>query len=677
MRCRSWVCALLVVGLTTPMLAALAQRPDLRVERPAVAAALQSQFRQFLAAKGVGAAEQAKDLAALAALPEALRDLVVTRAVEAMRSPVVAREWERIDPGRIVITQPRITGFSPPSAGADDFVVVLGQNFAPDSKVVFGGVEQQTWHWSLFGQTLTTMVGFRLPATATNKGGTTPVAIKNPTVTGPTVAMPIVAPRGYRGLHGWQFANAGHPTIPWAVFRNYFGASNVEFADGTPRPSAQSWYNSSYKGVGGGGNCYGMSLTSLRKKHGNMAGLLHEAWWAANPRTFVWDYTSNRNNDQVWQTIQEMQGSQLAEPQHTILWSRIGAQNPNGSWLSAQTITAQAAPHGCVMAITGAGGHATVPYRTGPDGPTRQIIHYDNNTPYSTMESGGPDRSIANVNRSANTFSYGGYNKVAIFDLPELLVAPSLPSGVGASMGAAAQSAYLVVQKPARVTQITDERGNTFYVGNQENTGANRIPGAFYTPPIMGGPVPDSYPHTWLFTNASGKTLTFEVAGAPQGTEVHFIQKGVVTTMTARGASLRFSATGVNTPAHRLSIANPGAARIEQLRVIAAPNQSEERTFEIRNIGADLDQALEIGLSADRSELQILNRSGRAAALQVTLRADAANSHSTTRALAVNLAANQAGGLKPAAWRALNTQTLDLELRTLQGVRTGAQQLRP
>ncbi len=248
-------------------------------------------------------------------------------------------------------------------------------------------------------------------------------------------------------------------------------------------------------------------------------------------------------------------------------------------------------------------------------------------------------------------------------------------SSAGAASAASINSSYLIVPKTANVSQITDEAGHTFYANGQPNEAANRIPGAVYTTPIMGGPVPDSYPHTWLFANSTGKNLTVDVA-ANQGGEILFIQKGVLTTLTARAAGLRFTTAGVNTPTQRLIVANPGAARVESVRVIAIPDRNQERTFEVRGIAQDMDRELEVALSANRAELQLTNRSTRPAALQVALRSDAANSHAAAPRMAVNLTAAQTGVLRP-NWRNLATQPLQLDLQGLDGVRQGTQQLRP
>ncbi len=133
---------------------------------------------------------------------------------------------------------------------------------------------------------------FRVPAGA-SRGVNHSLAVVNTSSSRTSAAIPyaVVAMRGYRGLYGWQFSNFGDPTVPWEMYRDYFGASAVQYSDGTHRPAAQTWYDHNYKGVGGGGNCFGMGLSSLRFRNHALISYWH-TWFSTPPNAFpfVWNY---------------------------------------------------------------------------------------------------------------------------------------------------------------------------------------------------------------------------------------------------------------------------------------------------------------------------------------------------------------------------------------------------
>lgn len=685
--CRvTWPLLLVVLAVTSVWAQPRPTTRDLMpLVTPRVSLSLEQQMHEFLVGQRVGTEEMEKDLSAFKALPPEGQALVV----EATKPEFIgrlrqaypnasSRIWQKVDAAHVsVLAIPSLSALSPSDASMGEAVLAIGRNFKSTSVVHVKGTAVTTLHLSFFGVPCNTLLLFFLPASGLTYGSSYPVQVYNGTLDSNTLNYPVVAPRGYRGKYGWKFANKGGPWIPWAIYRNYFGASAVEYADGTHKPAAQSWYDSRYKKIGDGGNCYGMSLMSLRIKHWNIGGLLFNSWWTTNRLGSVWEYNSNRSNDEVWQSVQEMQGSQLAEPQNTLLFDEIDANNPNARWEEAKGIVALSSPpHGCVMGMVGGGGHATVVYKVGPDEATRKLYHYDNNTPYYTTETGGPDRSVANVNKAANTFSYGGYYKIGIWDLPSLLVAPSLPAdALGSGMGAAATSSYLSISRTARITQITDEAGNQFYAGNQENLGANRIPGAVYSEPFMGlGPTPLSYPHTFLFMNSRGKSYTVEFAGGA-GTEISFVQKGLVADMLADGASVRFTAAQVNDQ-RRFRLENPSGANLRSIRLISIVGPAEQRTIDILNLRPGADLPLELGLNAAGNGLQLINRSQQPLQAQVSLRVDRAGLHTPTSLMALNIPGSQTGLLTHQNWQNLQGLNAQFELQSLTGQRLNLMPMR-
>lgn len=648
----------------------------------------ESEFAQLLRAKGVPEETMRQDLAAFRKLPREVQEQLAMQIQPSDKIPTAqlnptqrkrASLWTRVDAGKLeLLLPPILTRVSPPDGATGEYALAVGSNFRSSSKVFLNDVELSTTPIIFWGQTSPSFLSFQIPTTGVTLGSTYPLQVRTGTRSSGTIDFRIVSPRGYRGQWGWKVANRGGPNIPWEVYRNYFGASAVEFADGTHKPAAQSWYDSRYKRIGAGGNCYGMSLSSLRVKHDNLTGLLHRAWFVANPKRWVWDYDTDRNLDNVWQTVMEMQGNQISEPQHTLLWDRIDNQTANQAWVFARDHVDLPEPHGVVMGITGGGGHAVVVYDVGPDEASRRFMLYDNNTPYTTTEAGGPDRSIATTNKAANTFSYGSYNKVGVYDLPELLVAPNLPTEAGGpGMGAASDSSYLSVTPPARVAQISDAQGNTYYVGGAENTGATRLPGVIRTLPLGNPPAPD-YPETWLLMNSRGREYTIEVSNPTQAaTTISFVQKGLVADLTATGAQIRLAGAGINTNQSVLRLLNPDSVNLRSLKLIGITGPAEQRTFDILQLQGAGANPVEFGLEQGTGALRITNRGAAQLNAQVRLAVDAANLHTATSPVGLNIEATQAGVLRPGNWRNIQGQSLQLDRLNLAGARLRTDQIRP
>ena len=643
----------------------------------------QAAFRSLLVQKQETAAQIAADMAAFANMPPDVQETVAGSLVKgyggrSIYNSHLLQSMSEQPPKVMLAIAPYLAGFWPADASSTESIVLTGRNLDAGTQVFFNGTPVVCWVVTIWGQP--PFVSFRIPAAGVSYGSSYPVWVVDGGLQSNTLSFPVVAPRGYRGINGFKFANVGNSTIPWSVFRDYFGASNVEWPDGMHKLGPDSWYYQVYAGSGSGGNCYGFSLTSLRIHNWDMGSLLYSGWWSAHRLSRVWDYASDVSSDQVFRSIQEMQGSQMAEPQFTTLYSALGNQGANAAWDKAHSLQGLPAPHGIVQAMIGPSiGHAIVPYGVGPDGASRNFLCYDNNNPYSTTEGAGPNPNQPVDNRTANTFSYGSYTQTAVFDLTELLVAPSLPFlATSAGLGSAGQSSYLALTKPASLAQITDEAGHTFYTpGGQVNTGPDRIPGAYYTPPIMGGPVPDSYPHTWLFAGSNGKTLKLDVNSGPAGAKLLFTQQGLLTDIQTDGARFSLTNVGVNTTNSRLILENPGTAAPRLIRLIHTPNSLEERAFEIQGISRTLNQPLEIGLDASRNALVLVNHSAAPTNVQVLIRHNASDDHSATQPIALTVAARQAGILQPTDWRQITGQDLNLELQTLAGVRQNVQRLRP
>jgi len=201
--------------------------------------------------------------------------------------------------------------------------------------------------------------------------------------TSSSLPLRIVAPRGYRGVHGLSFANFGDPNIGWNVYSACFGQSNVEFSDGSHRPSAQSWYDSTYKTVGAGGNCFGMSQLALRLReftHLNnshaLDRVMHGSWVGS---TVTWGAWTLPWNTQSQEAVESLQGTQLVEPMATHIGYQRANQDNKTAWTYADNmLDTQSRPVQNTLY-----GHAVVTFDTEIDGSSRKFCFYDNNHPYT------------------------------------------------------------------------------------------------------------------------------------------------------------------------------------------------------------------------------------------------------------------------------------------------------
>lgn len=180
-----------------------------------------------------------------------------------------------------------------PSQGVPGaWAYAYGLSLNDNCEVYFDGAPVTTyyldWDFEFFPHTL----AFEIPDGA-SLGVEHAVQARNATAAKQTgdFMYEIIAPRGYRGIWGWKFSNFGDNTIPWHLYANYFGAGTVQYGDGTHRPAAQAWYDSAYKSAGAGGNCFGMSVSSLRLRNGNFSHMNWATWLnaPANHHAWLWE----------------------------------------------------------------------------------------------------------------------------------------------------------------------------------------------------------------------------------------------------------------------------------------------------------------------------------------------------------------------------------------------------
>jgi hypothetical protein len=564
----------------------------------------------------------------------------------------------------IRLLSPQITAFWPEHGAAPNtWVVVMGSRLANGQQVVWDDVAQATNFYGPDVDFFPNSLCFKIPA-GTALGSNHTVKVKYGSRYSNALTYRCVATRSYRGVDGWKFANFSAATIPWALYRNFFGAGAVEYAGGTHRPLAQEWYDDAYKGVGGGGNCYGMSNSSLRIKYSNMT-TFHNAWFPAHPQDFCWLYP--------WQTetkesVQEDQGGQLSAEMAATINDYWNNQDHKEAWNRVNSLVVTTnRPVVCFWGNTDADadyewGHAVVGYDTEIAGNLRRMRLYDNNEPYAENEAGGPHKSIATVNWTTSAFSANSYasaSRMICLSYNECMRAPHLPTDAGGP-GASTTGTVVAVVTGGQVQQIEDEAGRRFYLpGGALNTNAaTRIPNSMRFIPLTRGEQPYQGPAIFIFNGAANKTLTFTVGGGGMKRLSLFQPGNVFRTDFAGQGQLRF--VRILTPTRALELPNPAALQPSQIRIVQA--QANERLFELGNLNLG-----NVGAVVTPSDLGDSLTVQAGAQAQFSLRAETFAGGQTTQARFMNISVQ--GGrraiLQPQNWNSLGTTSLQLNLRTL------------
>jgi len=317
-----------------------------------------------------------------------------------------------------------------------------------------------------------------------------------------------------------------------------------------------------------------------------------------------------------------------------------------------------------VMSYWGGGGswgHAVVPYSTQVAGDEYRVTIYDNNNPYRESENNGPDPNVAIVHWAANTFGYGGGDKMICLSYDEGRQTPvHLPAdAVG---GAGGNMVVGVFNKGAQVAQIEDGEGHRFFNadGSINTDPATRIPDSMKYVPLMGGPPPDDYPDMFIFNRAGGKNLSFNVSGTGQKL-CRFFMPGDVFEVQAGGQG-QIILQNILTNQRGLQIPNPGALQllsIQSIKVLTFDRGYLLNNF--RNLGAN---KLLLLSKADGNSLDI--ESNGALQCNLLLSSFAGGKAVQGSFSNIELAANSRATLRPPTWTNLATGELGLQLRNLQ-----------
>ena len=560
----------------------------------------------------------------------------------------------RIDPGliRILLTPGVETTIPAGSGGRGDYCFVTGSQFTADCEVLLDGAPAAVSDWITSG-----LMAFKMAADAP-LGHVYQLTVHNKATNTTSSALTIkaIAPRGYRGVHGLSFPNFGAAVIPWSVYVFVFGQANVEFANGTHRPSAQSWYDSTFKSVGTNGNCWGMSQLSLRlrdyfvESHPNALNrVCNSAWVISHLSGTAWSLPWDENSKQA---VQSLQCLQLVTPMATYCDTIKANQTNKTAWDFAKLFATSGNPVQNTLF-----GHAVVTSQVEAVGNDHKFCFYDNNNPYSETETSGSDPNHGVTNWTSGSFAYGGYTQTRCYEFNQLTGIPSLPAGIGGdgSVEGAAETAPVRFEVP-RVAGllVQDEAGR----GGADGAG---VPGLAEVTPDMGlGPIPATFPRIFLLSAAQGRSLSFTVPNqARQPLKLACYSRGGTALVTLNGANIRASFSQLDRANAQISLPDPQGAGLQELQFIAPISLTEERQVIADSFSGLGSRAVGASLSPDRSAVEILNSAG-AQPLRLRLRLERFLPAGGVSLPAVQqtVAAGQLHLLGPTNWATLQTGQL-------------------
>lgn len=602
------------------------------------AAQLPEKFEQVLADRGVSPGERGDAMEQFRQYPAELQQTLLETMDD--RYAVGGNHYElpisRIDSALLQRIHDfvlfRISSFWPAQGSPGAWCYAFGNAFHDNCTVQFDGTEVDSYYVGFSSEFFPRSMAFRVPDDA-QRAQDHDVVVYNATAdaTTPVATYEIVAPRGYRGYHGWKFANFSRPSIAWKLYADYFGAASVQYADGTHRPAAQQYYDDVYTAAGAGGNCYGMSVSSLRVRNHELDHVYHDGYFqaAATAQPYVWDYDWN---DTTQETVQQQQGSWYTQEVLDLYNDYWNSQDPRDVFNRCQTLTAQPVNRPVLVywGQNAAGnwwGHAVCPYSTEVAGNTRRMLCYNNNNPYRENETGSADPDVATVNWTANSFSCGSAFKAQLFSYEECTPAnPHLP---GAEYGGPGADAVVAVFSPnAQVQQITDENGRTFFNpdGSINDNPATRIPLSSIVPPLVQarprvirpriGPVaglqvprlepPAEAPLIFVFGQAQGKSLTFNVQG--QGAkQMSLFSTGRIFSINSNGIGEVRVSNLLTLPAVQILNAQAvGPTQVEFIRSTPAG----DRVFQLNNLRNVAPEQLEVVPNAQGTALEVNGPAG-------------------------------------------------------------------
>ncbi|PZU45468.1 MAG: hypothetical protein DI566_10290 [Microbacterium sp.] len=281
-----------------------------------------------------------------------------------------------------------------------------------------------------------------------------------------------------RERHFWRFSNKGRDHLPWSMYKQTFIDIDGDDVNYFTDPLDSSYYDSQYKDVADGGNCFGFSVSAVDafQRRGGVPQPLSQQ-------------QSDRVDDANWRLINRGQGSQKAA---SVTLYKIAAKldadycDPRRVWSRVKASTDAGRP--IVLSMRGYDngkdegvGHAVIAHRCEqlPDG-TRRIYIADSNVPWAPSWK-NDDQSMVVIGAdgsfhvepagtypefAADAFEEGSLGKRYLFEIPESAYAGPLRTPVWDSATAlACLVGGILTSDGAAIGQV--EAGGRKLVGDQ------------------------------------------------------------------------------------------------------------------------------------------------------------------------------------------------------------------
>jgi hypothetical protein len=531
-------------------------------------------------------------------LPPDLQNTIIERVTSGpVTRPISNISRAALNEAIIAGSSPAITEVWPEKAGWNEWVQIKGDRFTNNCVAQWDGL-------SVPSTIATGAVWFKVPSKDVGSNHKISVYDKSTALASLPANFIVISPRTYRSKWGWQFKNFTTSEISYNIFRDYFTPAQVEYAPGKPYSGAQYWYNTTYRWVGMGGDCFGMSVRSIRTRKKDYSGTW-SSWLSSNVKPTVYEYP--------WidpyraDGIREDQGAQLSREAAYLIDDRWHHQNHsqavNMVWSALSSGDISKMPILC-MWKDGHYGHAAVCYSIGYANNEYKLWLYDNNKPYSEMEKNW-EESTATVNGNGNFFySYWPgtvANRMICLLYSEIAIPlPTLPFEVGNTTGMGSDTTIAVFDNASAVQQITDEAGRTFFAGGAVNTSSSQIPDAMRFVPMGGGPISPNAPAIFIFNHTTGKSLTFDTQGTAPGF-ARIFSAGSVTSVSL--ASGKFILRNMLYPSQELELVAPEKMGLQNVEIISVQPDRSERVFQMNSFKNLVPGSLKFSLSSAQNSI--------------------------------------------------------------------------
>jgi formylglycine-generating enzyme required for sulfatase activity len=479
------------------------------------------------------------------------------------------------------------------------------------------------------------------------------LVVAEPTLTGSSEFDPT--------LDGYQFDNgSGHTS--WEIFRDTFGAQNVEWSAGgitKKKKEAENYYHTSYKcdrgslgcsEVGAHGNCDGMAASSI---------LLDKEW--ADPQNFLGQRTVDHTiqlpapapPDVTWpstpvadfliryqgyqrggQVRDQRSASQSRSLEATLALIKTGIDgSPTDPYKLSLCGPVAYDENNC-------GCHALIPFAYLEDGDTTHVYVYDSNWPKRTTQ-------MVSITPSTNSWVYhhdngigtwqngqscnlpgkNGTSQTSIAAIPVSAYKehPSPPWPTGGLLGLDNQTAagawYQLSAGPYASLAIRDQAGRL--VGNDSDEVALEIPGSFLNIPVGVAPgEPMAYPESYVISSTTPLSIEMIYLGTGQPYLYGLLPGGQIEVTGAdegssTAAQVSYAAGEASSDlilaapeANRLSVVAGAAGGGRQITLLYEDNGSE-RQAAIGDFALDVGDAAQLDL--DDGVMSFASEGGQAA----------------------------------------------------------------